>query len=187
MGGTVGFRFRRSLSIFPGLRINLSGSGVSTSIGGRGATLNFSKRGVRGTVGLPGTGLSYSENLSALARGETAASPQSPLKSGSGGGVMLAVIAVVVMVIGGSLSRSPTAPTEPAENAVPLISTTTATAVTITGSRLNCRTEANASGRVVRQLEKGELVTVLSRQPGWLKIQSPLSVCWVSAEYTRAQ
>lgn len=187
MGGAVGFRFRRSLSIFPGLRINLSGSGVSTSIGGRGATLNFSKRGVRGTVGLPGSGLSYSENLSVLARGEAAGTSQSSSKSGFGGCVMLAVIVGAVVVVGGSLSRSPTAPSEHSENAMPLISTTTATAVTITATRLNCRSEANAFGRVVRQLEKGELVTVLFRQPGWVKIQSPLNICWVSAEYTRAQ
>jgi uncharacterized protein DUF4236/SH3 domain-containing protein len=56
----VGLRFRRSLRIAPGLRINL-GSRVFTSIsvGGRGATLNVGKRGVLGTFSLPGTGLSY--------------------------------------------------------------------------------------------------------------------------------
>lgn len=61
----MGFRFRKSIKLFPGVRINLSKSGVSTSIGRPGATVNFSERGVRGTVGIPGTGMSYSENLSA--------------------------------------------------------------------------------------------------------------------------
>ena len=46
----MGFRFRRKLRIFPGLYLNLSKSGVSTSIGGRGATLNLSKRGTRTTI-----------------------------------------------------------------------------------------------------------------------------------------
>jgi DNA segregation ATPase FtsK/SpoIIIE-like protein len=59
----VGFRFRQGIRIFPGLRLNLSKSGVSTSLGGRGATLNISKKGIRGTVGLPGSGLSYSDML----------------------------------------------------------------------------------------------------------------------------
>jgi len=54
------FRFRRSLRLAPGLRINLAKKGASISVGGRGFTRNFSRRGVRTTVGLPGTGLSYS-------------------------------------------------------------------------------------------------------------------------------
>jgi len=55
----MGFRFRRRLRIMPGLSLNISKSGISTSIGGRGATFNISKHGTRTTVGLPGTGLSY--------------------------------------------------------------------------------------------------------------------------------
>jgi len=60
----MGLRFRRSFRIVPGVRINLSRSGLSTSIGRPGATLNVGgKRGPRVTVGIPGTGLSYSEQL----------------------------------------------------------------------------------------------------------------------------
>ena len=55
----MGFRFRRSLRVAPGVRLNFSKSGVSTSIGRRGATLNISSKGARTTVGLPGTGMSY--------------------------------------------------------------------------------------------------------------------------------
>jgi hypothetical protein len=55
----MGFRFRRRVRIMPGLYVNISKSGVSTSIGRRGATLNVSKRGMRTTLGLPGTGLSW--------------------------------------------------------------------------------------------------------------------------------
>ncbi len=55
----MGFRFRKSVKIMSGVRLNLSKSGVSTSIGAKGATVNVSKRGAKATVGLPGTGLSY--------------------------------------------------------------------------------------------------------------------------------
>jgi hypothetical protein len=55
----MGFRFRKRIKLFPGLWINLSKKGGSVSVGGHGATTNISKDGVRGTVGLPGTGLSY--------------------------------------------------------------------------------------------------------------------------------
>lgn len=53
-------RFNRSVKIAPGMRLNFSGSGTSLSVGGRGATVNFSKRGTRATLGIPGTGLSHS-------------------------------------------------------------------------------------------------------------------------------
>ena len=75
----MGFRFRRSIKILPGVRLNLSKSGISTSVGKPGATLNFSSRGTKATVGLPGTGLSYSEKLS----GAPAAPGQQQARSGS--------------------------------------------------------------------------------------------------------
>ena len=58
----MGFRFSRRIRIAPGIRLNLSKSGVSTSIGGRGAWLTFGRR-PRATISLPGTGLSYSQTL----------------------------------------------------------------------------------------------------------------------------
>lgn len=57
----VAFRFRKNVKIAPGIRLNFSKSGVSTSIGRRGATVNISKRGTRVTAGLPGTGISASK------------------------------------------------------------------------------------------------------------------------------
>lgn len=59
----MGFRFRRSVKICKGVRLNVSKSGLSTSFGGKGFTLNASGRGLRGTASIPGTGLSYSSNL----------------------------------------------------------------------------------------------------------------------------
>jgi len=57
----MGFRFRKSIALIPGIRINLSKSGSSISVGGRGATANASKRGVRTTLSAPGTGFSWSK------------------------------------------------------------------------------------------------------------------------------
>ncbi|MGK8935307.1 DUF4236 domain-containing protein [Pluralibacter gergoviae] len=56
----MGFRFRKRIRIAPGLAINISKSGVSTSIGTKGATTNISGKGIKTTVGIPGTGISYS-------------------------------------------------------------------------------------------------------------------------------
>ena len=59
----MGFRFSRRISLFKGLRLNLSKSGTSVSVGGRGAWLTFGKKGTRATVGIPGTGMSWSEKI----------------------------------------------------------------------------------------------------------------------------
>lgn len=55
----MGFLFRKRVKIFPGLWFNLSKRGVSTSIGGKGLTVNIKGDKVRATASLPGTGLSY--------------------------------------------------------------------------------------------------------------------------------
>ncbi|MDR5796499.1 Ivy family c-type lysozyme inhibitor [Caballeronia sp. LZ008] len=56
----MGWGFRKSIKVAPGIRINLSKSGVSTSIGGRGFTYNT--RG-RVTTSIPGTGIRFTHNL----------------------------------------------------------------------------------------------------------------------------
>ncbi|NBX03190.1 MAG: DUF4236 domain-containing protein [Alphaproteobacteria bacterium] len=55
-----GLRVRKILKLAPGLRVNLSKSGGSLSVGGKGFTVNLGRKGTRSTVGLPGSGLSYS-------------------------------------------------------------------------------------------------------------------------------
>lgn len=56
------FRFRKSFTIIPGIRINFGKTGyTSTTIGGRGLTMNLGRKGNRMTLGLPGTGCSWSE------------------------------------------------------------------------------------------------------------------------------
>ncbi len=47
-------RFRKSVKLMPGLRLNFSKSGVSTSLGGGGGAVNLSRRGVRSTLSVPG-------------------------------------------------------------------------------------------------------------------------------------
>jgi hypothetical protein len=64
----MGFRFRKSVRLMPGVRINISKSGTSLSLGGRGLTHNISRRGNRTTVGIPRTGLSYSSNTGKFKR-----------------------------------------------------------------------------------------------------------------------
>jgi hypothetical protein len=56
----MGFRFRKRIRLAPGIHLNLSKTGISTSLGRPGMTVNLRGRKARTTVGIPGSGLSYS-------------------------------------------------------------------------------------------------------------------------------
>ena len=55
-------RFTRRLTLIPGLRVNISKSGASLSIGHRGAWYTIGPHGRRATLGLPGSGLYWTEH-----------------------------------------------------------------------------------------------------------------------------
>jgi hypothetical protein len=89
----MGFRFRKSIKIAPGVRLNLSKSGISASAGVRGATVNVGKRGVTASASIPGTGVGYSTNLTA---GTVPAQPRQKGKGFNFAGCFLWLIIGVV-------------------------------------------------------------------------------------------
>lgn len=60
----MGFRFRRSMKVAPGVRLNFTHRGVGVRLGPRGAGISFHSSG-RGTrsVGLPGSGMYWREDF----------------------------------------------------------------------------------------------------------------------------
>ena len=87
------FRFRRSIKLFPGVRWNIGKKSSSLSFGGKGAHYTVGgPRGSRTTVGIPGTGLSYTETS-----GTSHRSPQE--NSGCAG--CLGQIILFLIVVGG--------------------------------------------------------------------------------------
>ena len=60
----MGFVFRKSVKLFPGVRFNFSMRGFGISTGVPGARLSLSSKGrVTGSTGLPGTGMRYTESV----------------------------------------------------------------------------------------------------------------------------
>ena len=57
----MGLRFRRSIRLGKYVRINIGKTNASVSMGVRGAHITAGKNGVRRTVGIPGSGLSYTK------------------------------------------------------------------------------------------------------------------------------
>jgi|GEM_PF-1863152 len=64
----MGLRFRRSINLGGGFRLNLSKKGIGMSAGVKGFRVSTGPRGVTKTVSIPGTGLSYSSHTSVKKR-----------------------------------------------------------------------------------------------------------------------
>ena len=66
----MGFRYRKRIKILPYVSLNLSARGASLSFGRRRAHYTVSSTGKRtASVGLPGTGMSYTKTSTASSRG----------------------------------------------------------------------------------------------------------------------
>lgn len=71
-------RFRRRAKLFPGVYLNFSKSGISTTIGFRGANINIGAKGTYLNTGIPGTGLYDRQRIDGGSRPE--AIPKSKIK-----------------------------------------------------------------------------------------------------------
>jgi len=60
----MAWNYRKRIKIAPGIHLNLSKGGVSTSVGPRGAKITFGKNGAYLNTGIPGTGLYSRTKLS---------------------------------------------------------------------------------------------------------------------------
>ena len=90
----MGFRFRKRIKIAPGISLNLSKSGISTSLGGKGMTVNIGRGKTRSTVGIPGTGIGYSTTTATDVPSEDRPAAVRP-----GLWILLAVVILLVFVL----------------------------------------------------------------------------------------
>ena len=174
--GKMGWRFRRSFRIVPGIRLNMGKTGfTSISVGGRGAALNLGKRGSTSTVSLQGTGLSY--------RHRHLQPPILPPVHAPGRTLAIRTGVFAVAVMGGYLAlRSPT-PSAPPSLAVPAgssgpIPSAVASPVVIPTRRVstlqaNVRGLPSMSGPVVGTLMQGQVVQALQIENGWTRVALP--------------
>jgi hypothetical protein len=92
----MGFRFQKRIRLFKGLTLNLSKTGTSWTIGGRGASVNLRDGKATGNVGIPGTGLSYRSRLTDSANTPETGAPIDDQGS-SGMGTIIVIIALIAI------------------------------------------------------------------------------------------
>jgi hypothetical protein len=162
----MGLRFRRSVKLLPGVRLNFSGSGVTTTVGPRGARVTFGGKRTRVTTGLPGTGISYTTFLENGQR----------VRAQRGAGAWLVVLCLVALV--GFCGRPPThertstSPPHAAPQALPgplyQPAPEASTQHFVNVDRLNVRDAVN--GRLIESLPRGSQVDVYETSDGWSRI-----------------
>ena len=82
----MSLRFRRSIRIAPGVRLNLGLHGAGVSIGPRGFHVGMNRRGMYTSAGIPGTGI--------YAVHHVRSSPEEhPSVAGNGAGLVLGILA----------------------------------------------------------------------------------------------
>jgi hypothetical protein len=71
----MSIRYRKRVQLFPGVTLNLSKSGISTTIGVKGASVNFNRTGTYLNTGIPGTGIYSRQKINARKKAPRQAKP----------------------------------------------------------------------------------------------------------------
>lgn len=194
----MGFRFRRSVKIIPGVRLNFSKSGISTSIGGSGGTINFSKRGTRHTVGIPGSGLSFS---SFAPKGSPSSSEygSGDAKDDTAGGcgclVLIGLLIAALSQCGDKGEYSPP-PIEQSTFSVEGSDDFTRVppsgkallyeqndTIYVTASALNGRSGPSADRPVLTKLPRGQALKVADRSGEWIMVMTTAGAVWIASQH----
>lgn len=93
----MSFRFQRRIKILPGLRLNVSKTGISWTVGTRGASVTAREGKLTGNVGVPGTGLSYRKRLDLP---DTEQEEPAATETANRTGVLLVIVFVVGVLVG---------------------------------------------------------------------------------------
>lgn len=93
------FRFQRRIKIMPGLRLNVSKTGFSWTVGTRGASVTAKDGHLTGNAGIPGTGLSYRERLDLPSGKQDQVAKKTQLES-SGSGLPSVFVMLILLMIG---------------------------------------------------------------------------------------
>ena len=103
----MGFRFRKSIKIGKHFRVNLSSKGVGYSVGGKGFRYTKTAAGKSyNTYNIPGTGISYRQDLDGNASDQLSGSSERPVKpqkvkkNGNKIAAIVFGVLLVLMVIG---------------------------------------------------------------------------------------
>lgn len=141
----MGWRFRKSFKILPGVKLNLNKKSTSITFGGKGAHYTVNSKGTHtASAGIPGTGLYYTESVNKKKKGtvqpDIEQSTPSPKKKGCGTAI-IGFICCIILV--GALSsfgtKVPESSTKAIESTIESTESTPETTTMYATAGLNVR------------------------------------------------
>lgn len=93
----MSWNYRKRVKIAPGVHLNFSKNGVSTSIGPKGAKVTFGKNGTYMSTSIPGTGL---YNRQKIGGGIGSSSTTNRINSSNSNGCLITGLSIVIIVVG---------------------------------------------------------------------------------------
>lgn len=104
----MAFRFRKSIKLAPGVKLNLGKKSVGVSVGGKYGGVSYNSRnGARARVSAPGTGLSYSTSLKSSEKSAPAPAPVEKQKKPFYKSWLFWAAVIVVLLLLSSCSAAP--------------------------------------------------------------------------------
>lgn len=190
----MGWRFRKTVKILPGVRLNISRSGIGTTLGPNGASINLGNRGTRITVGIPGTGISHSSLMSQStdSGGGQTVLPVNAQKSGCGTWAIVAIALIAIAKCAGGVDSTTTAPVVATE-AIPqqgLLTSQPEIEISadsssdhIFGAEVKGRSSPSSTSKITRVFQNGDAVKIIKRQQNWIKVIQNGVTFWVLAKH----
>lgn len=174
----MAFRFRKSFRIAPGVRINVSTSGLSTTLGPRGMSVTTGRRGTFLNAGFRGTGVSTRGRLGG--GGDSFAGGGDDGKASGCGCLGAGVAGFFLLVLAGMCADATTPDTPyvytPAYRQSSSVYPASDNEAAYAGQRddfylhgsMNVRAQPNKHAAVVRTLSRGDQVTLGAKDAnGW--------------------
>lgn len=188
----MGFRFRKSFRIAPGIRLNLNSKSKSVRFGPRGLGYTISSTGKkRVTASIPGTGLSYSQVINPTKKLAGTNLPAPPSNSRSKNNrIWLAALGLAALLIGAGIAKNGKSTPAGQITVAPQTALTTSADMVavevrfVTASSLNIRSAPGTTGDIVGKVQSGDELAVLEASGSWLKIRSAGGQGWVSERFT---
>lgn len=181
------FRFRRSMKIVPGIRINLGAKSASVRIGPKGLGYTVSTTGKkRLSTSIPGTGLTYSKGVSS--KRQSAPISASPLAASQTKPPSKGPIALLLLAIGAGLvwcsapsgksettgERLSSADAEPASSVPETLYST---------ANVRLRTSPSAESQILLTVPVGSAVLSSKREGTWHQVSYGKYSGWILGDY----
>lgn len=195
----MGWRFRKSFKILPGVKLNINKKSIGVTFGGKGVHYTVNSKGKHtASVGIPGTGLYYTESHTKKKKSAPASnygnnhitnsSSPKPKKPFGCGTVLITFVCCMIFagIVSGFGNKDPVNEDIETSSAAVIESAETEAIekrIMYATADLNVRSGPGTSYNVISTLPEGSEISVIGEDNGWAEIEYSQSPAYVSSSY----